>query len=57
MRRYSRFQGYAFMGALGVGLAVWGGKKLGEAGTSARGAGAGADDAPAHAPPHAGKPA
>ena len=30
MRRYSRFQGYAFMGAIGVGLAVWGGKKLGE---------------------------
>ena len=38
MRRYSRFQGYAFMGALGVGLAVWGGKKLGEASVTQRGA-------------------
>jgi hypothetical protein len=37
MRRYSRFQGYAFLGALGVGLAVWGGKKLGEAGTQPHG--------------------
>lgn len=30
MRRYSRFSGYAWAGALGVGLLVWGGIKLGE---------------------------
>ena len=31
MRRYSRFQGYSFAAALGAGLLVWGGVKLGEA--------------------------
>jgi hypothetical protein len=30
MRRYSRFSGYAWAAALGVGLVVWGGHKLGE---------------------------
>jgi hypothetical protein len=30
MRRYSRFSGYAWAGAIGVGLVVWGGSKLGE---------------------------
>ncbi len=52
MRRYSRFQGYAFLGALGVGFAVWGGKKLGEAGAGAGGAAVPAEDAAA-----AGRPA
>lgn len=31
MRRYSRFQGYSFAAAVGAGLLVWGGVKLGEA--------------------------
>jgi hypothetical protein len=45
MRRYSRFQGYSFAAALGAGLLVWGGVKLGQA----RDAKQPAADAPKHA--------
>ena len=49
MRRYSRFQGYSFAAALGAGLLVWGGVKLGEAKERRDEAAA----APAAAPKHA----
>ena len=50
MRRYSRFQGYSFAAALGAGLLVWGGVKLGEAKERRDEAAAAA---PATAPKHA----
>lgn len=35
MRRYGRFQGYAWAGVAGVGLLVYGGSLLGKAATPA----------------------